>query len=131
MRDAARLDFWLRDGLREYGRLHDDLAADATSRLSPYLHFGCLSPLELVERARTETEPSRSSVSSRGGTSTRQLLAANPLTARDDLRPRGDRWRRDAHALEAWKEGRTGFPLVDAGMRQLRRKAGCTTAPGS
>ena len=33
-------------------------------------------------------------------------------------------------AFEAWCEGRTGFPLVDAGMRQLRARAGCTTVRG-
>ena len=36
------------------------------------------------------------------------------------MRPRGDRWVDDTEGLAAWKEGMTGFPLVDAGMRQLR-----------
>ena len=48
-----------------------------------------------------------------------QLLAARPETASEDLRPRGDRWLDDEEALAAWKDGRTGYPLVDAGMRQL------------
>ena len=39
-------------GLGCYGERRDDLAADGTSRLSPYLHFGCVSPLEVVERAQ-------------------------------------------------------------------------------
>ena len=37
-----------------------------------------------------------------------------------DYRPRGDRWRRDARAAQAWREGLTGYPIVDAGMRQLK-----------
>ena len=51
-----------------------------------------------------------------------QLLAARPETSRADFRPRGDRWRDDAAALAAWKEGRTGYPIIDAGMRQLARE---------
>jgi deoxyribodipyrimidine photo-lyase len=51
-----------------------------------------------------------------------QLLAARPDVTRSDYRPRGDRWHRSAEELEAWKAGRTGYPIVDAGMRQLARE---------
>ena len=51
-----------------------------------------------------------------------QLLAARPEISHADFRPRGHRWRDDAGALAAWKEGRTGYPIVDAGMRQLARE---------
>jgi deoxyribodipyrimidine photo-lyase len=115
----ARLERWLRDGLAEYESRRDDLAVEGTSGLSPYLHFGCVSPLELAERAREAP----------GGEGFvrqlcwrdfhHQLLAAEPRIAREDLRPRHDRWRSDPRALAAWKDGRTGYPLVDAGMRQL------------
>ena len=64
-----RLSAWIRSGLEHYGERHDDLAADATSRLSPYLHLGCLSPLEVAERAARREAASRSCVSSPGGTS--------------------------------------------------------------
>jgi deoxyribodipyrimidine photo-lyase len=47
------------------------------------------------------------------------VLAAFPSLPRRDYRPRGDRWSRSERAFEAWREGRTGYPLVDAGMRQL------------
>jgi deoxyribodipyrimidine photo-lyase len=100
---------------------HDELAADATSRLSPYLHFGCVSARALAVQARE-----------RGGDAFvrqlawrdfyAQLLAARPRTVRDDLRPRGDVWLDDDEGLAAWKAGCTGFPLVDAGMRQLERE---------
>jgi deoxyribodipyrimidine photo-lyase len=49
-----------------------------------------------------------------------QVLAAFPDLPRRDYRPRGDRWSRSEQDFEAWREGRTGYPLVDAGMRQLR-----------
>src|SRR6185312_17416134 len=54
-----RVARWLSRGLEHYEGLHDSLADDGTSRLGPYLHFGCLSPLELVERAggRASAEP--------------------------------------------------------------------------
>jgi deoxyribodipyrimidine photo-lyase len=118
----ARLEAWLRSGLADYGASHDDLAADGTSRLSPFLHFGCLSPLEVTERVsgRKGAEPYVRQLSWRDFF--HQLLAADPAIAREDMRPRGNRWRTDDDALEAWRAGRTGYPLVDAGMRQLARE---------
>ena len=117
-----RLDAWIAGALGAYGSGRDDLAEDSTSRLSAYLRFGCISPLEVVER--TFAEPG-------GEAFVRQLcwrdfhyqlFASRPELVREDLRPRGDRWRADDDALAAWKDGRTGYPLVDAGMRQLREE---------
>ena len=51
-----------------------------------------------------------------------QVLAANPSLPHRDYRPRGDRWSRSKRALEAWQQGRTGYPLVDAAMRQLAQE---------
>ena len=114
-----RLEHWLRDGIGGYEARRDDLAADATSGLSPYLHLGCVAPLEVAERARA----------AEGGEGFvrqlcwrdfhHQLLAADPSVGWHDLRPRGDVWRDDPVALAAWREGRTGYPIVDAGIRQL------------
>ena len=49
-----------------------------------------------------------------------QLLTANPHTAVRDLHNRHRQWLEDEEALTAWAEGRTGYPIVDAAMRQLR-----------
>jgi deoxyribodipyrimidine photo-lyase len=49
-----------------------------------------------------------------------QVLAVNPSYPHMDYRSRGARWRDDPDGLAAWKDGRTGVPIVDAGMRQLR-----------
>ena len=116
------LDTWEAAALRRYGELHDDVAADATSRLSPYLHFGCVSPLELAARcgARAGGEPFVRQLCWRDFH--HQLTAAFGPIAERDYRPRGDRWRRSSRDLEAWQLGRTGYPIVDAGMRQLRRE---------
>ena len=116
-----RLSRFLRSGLRDYATGHDALDRDGTSRLSPYLHFGCLSPREVEERVPD-------------GAFRRQLcwrdyyhhvLLHFPRNARSEFqeRYRGSiRWSHAERRFEAWCEGRTGFPLVDAGMRQLRRE---------
>ncbi|MCX4450978.1 cryptochrome/photolyase family protein [Streptomyces sp. NPDC058369] len=126
---AARKAFtaWRRRGLAAYEERHDDLAGDGTSRLSPHLHFGTLSPVELVHRSRDA-----------GGAGAEafvrqlcwrefhyQVLAARPAASWENYRDKQDRWRSEKEAadeVEAWREGRTGYPVVDAAMRQLRHE---------
>ncbi|GAA2341779.1 deoxyribodipyrimidine photo-lyase [Saccharopolyspora halophila] len=113
---------WLSDEVDRYHTRHDDLAAErGTSRLSPYLHFGCLSALELVSEAGTRhTDGADAFVRQLAWRDFHfQVLAARPKSAHDDYRTRGDAWRDDPQALQAWQEGQTGIPVVDAGMRQL------------
>jgi len=117
-----RMRAFLRDDVVRYDDLHDDLAGARTSGLSPYLRFGCISPLELFNGAREARggEPFARQLAWRDFH--HQVLAANPSLPRRDYRPRGDRWSRSKRALDAWKEGQTGYPIVDAGMRQLARE---------
>jgi deoxyribodipyrimidine photo-lyase len=120
-REAARR--WLAGGLDGYAAGQDDVGADATSILSPYLRWGCLSALELAERAERH-----------GGAGAdawvRQLawrdfyahvLHAWPQNTRLEFqaRRRGMAWADPARHLASWQRGETGYPLVDAGMRQL------------
>lgn len=117
------LRHWLSSGITEYARRGDDLAADATSRLSPYLHFGCLSPVEVVDRTDGSTADGSAFIRQLAWRDFHhQVLAARPRAAWADYRERAIRWRNDPQAVTAWAEGRTGFPIVDAGMRQLRRQ---------
>ncbi|MFD0903263.1 cryptochrome/photolyase family protein [Actinomadura sediminis] len=109
-----RMADWLRDDAADYDRVHDDLAADRTSRLSPYLKFGCVSPRELDAAA---PDGFRRQLAWRDFH--HQVAAAFPSLATRDYRPRGHRWNLDEDAYTAWCEGRTGIPIVDAGMRQL------------
>ncbi|MGL6279462.1 MAG: deoxyribodipyrimidine photo-lyase, partial [Gaiella sp.] len=113
----ARAGAFLGAELADYGSGgHDDLGREGTSRLSPYLHFGCLSPRSLAVRAAALP----------GGAAFvrqlcwrdfyAQLLWARPDSQLRDFRPRGDRWVDAPEALARWREGQTGFPLVDAGM---------------
>ncbi|MEW1738764.1 FAD-binding domain-containing protein, partial [Nocardia beijingensis] len=112
---------WLSGPVEHYARDNDDLAADATSRLSPYLHFGCVSPVELAHRVDLVTEGGHAFARQLAWRDFHhQLLAARPSAAWSDYRPRAIRWRDDQQAVDAWREGRTGHPIVDAGMRQLR-----------
>jgi deoxyribodipyrimidine photo-lyase len=127
------LQRWLRAGLSGYERAHDDLAGDATSRLSPYLHFGCLSAGEILTRIENLDADAGAGSDPREAQAREdfvrqlcwrdfyhQVLAVTPDFPRADYRPRGGRWRRDDAFARAWREGLTGLPIVDAGMRQLR-----------
>jgi deoxyribodipyrimidine photo-lyase len=116
-----RLDRFLADGLRGYGDGRDDLTRDRTSRLSPYLHFGCVSAAEVLARADAagpDAEPFVRQLCWRDFYL--QLLAANPATPAEDLNPRPGAWSDDEEAFERWRDGETGYPIVDAAMRQLR-----------
>ncbi|MET9907678.1 deoxyribodipyrimidine photo-lyase [Streptomyces sp. NPDC006476] len=122
-----RLASWLRAGIASYEDQHDDLAGDGTSRLSPHLHFGTLSPVELVHRARAAGGPGAEAFVRQLAWRDfhRQVLAARPTAATADYRTKRDRWRSERTAREdvrAWKEGRTGYPVIDAAMRQLRHE---------
>jgi deoxyribodipyrimidine photo-lyase len=119
----TRVKAWFDSGVADYDDDHDVMATDNTSRLSPYLHFGCVSPLELVARAdrrRSGVEAFLRQLAWRDFF--HQVLASKPEIAAQDWRTKHDRWQHDDEALEAWKDGRTGYPLVDAGMRQLSRE---------
>src|SRR4051812_34255017 len=125
---AARLalDAWLRGPLGHYADRHDGMSRIGTSVLSPYLRWGCLSARECEERATRKGGPGASAW-------VRQLawrdfyahvLLAHPSLVDHELqeRYRGTlRWAASDEHLEAWRTGRTGFPLVDAGMRELAR----------
>ena len=117
-----RMLAWLRSGLERYEERHDVLAG-GTSELSPYLHFGCVSPRELEQRARDAGGAGAAAF-------VRQLawrdfyahvLLHHPGNTRHAHRREFDRleWDDDAALLDAWREGRTGYPVVDAAMRQL------------
>ena len=111
--------------------------------LSPYLRFGNISPRQVwhAVEARRQAEPGRapgarttarnSSPNSAGGSSPSHLLFHHPALATREFQQRIRRHAvaRDRRRLcAAWQRGRTGYPIVDAGMRELWRRAGCTIA---
>ena len=129
---AARelLAAFLGGAVEAYARDRDFPARAGTSRLSPHLHFGTISPRTIrSEAARAWKGLPRDA---RGGVDRfigelawreffHHVLFHFPRVANESFRPEFDRlaWREDPASLAAWQEGRTGYPLVDAGMREL------------
>ena len=118
----AAMDAWLEGAIDSYGDRHDDLAG-ATSGLSAYLRWGCISARELEQRAIDRGSDGAAAF-------VRQLawrdfyahvLLLFPGNSRVEFQPRYRdlEWADDPELLEAWTSGCTGYPLVDAGMRQL------------
>ena len=117
----ARLNRFVADRAATYGDTRDLLAGNGASRLSPYLHFGCLSPREVEERVPSHEY--RRQLCWRDFYA--HVLLHFPCNAHSEYQERyrgAIRWSRAYKLFEAWCEGRTGYPLVDAGMRQLRRE---------
>ena len=103
-----------------------DIPADdeGTSHLSSDLRFGTLSPRHVVDVVGTGTEGRAAFVRQLAWRDWyAHLLAEQPELAHSAMKPAMDRvvWRDDPEGLEAWCAGRTGYPIVDAGMRQLAR----------
>ncbi len=120
----ARLDRWTgSDALRDYDTGRDRLDLDGTSRLSQDLRWGLLSPVEVLERCQGSGKgPARFRSEIAWRDFYAHLLWHEPRVARESFRREldGVAWSNDDAAIEAWKAGRTGYPVVDAAMRQLR-----------
>jgi deoxyribodipyrimidine photo-lyase len=96
-----------------------------TSRLSPHLHFGEIGPRQIWHIA-SQWRGSHFMAEVGWREFGYHLLYHFPRTPTEPLRGEYTRfeWREDAQALEAWRRGRTGVPMVDAGMRELWRRVG-------
>ena len=120
----ARLAAWAERRVDAYADRRDRMdIEDGTSRLSQDLRWGLLSPLEVVERAAGPGDGRRvfaSEVAWREFYA--HVLWHHPRVLREPFQPAFAAlpWRDDPDAVEAWREGRTGYPVVDAAMRQLR-----------
>lgn len=125
------LDVFADDALSDYAHARDLPARHGTSRLSPHLHFGEITPrqihFELDRRVRAQAtqhkpdlEPYLRELGWREFA--HHLLYHFPDTPTENFNPRFDAFRwadDDRHAIERWQRGATGIPLVDAGMREL------------
>ncbi|MEO6084354.1 MAG: deoxyribodipyrimidine photo-lyase [Umezawaea sp.] len=107
--------------LPDYRTARDRPDLDATSRLSPFLRWGLLHPRTLL----AELDDSEGATTFRSELAWREFYADvlwhRPETATRNYDTRFDRMEHDEDdgRFQAWQEGRTGFPIVDAGMRQL------------
>lgn len=125
-----RLRAFLGNGIRNYkaGRNRPD--QKFVSRMSPHLHYGEISPHQVwqaVKSLQDETGISADLEHFRSELGWREfshyLLYHWPELPRDNLQKKFDRfpWRDDTPSLDRWQRGQTGYPLVDAGMRELWR----------
>jgi deoxyribodipyrimidine photo-lyase len=109
-----RLAEFQQDRAANYARDRNRLDRDGTSQLSPDLHLGTLSP---VRAAATDADAFVRQIAWRDWAHHLLWFAAEPPVSDD--RSREPVWRTDRAALDAWREGRTGYPTVDAAMRQI------------
>ena len=126
----ARLRKFLAGPVFRYGAMRDFMAEDGTSRISQDLRYGLLSPREVYHKAKAAAEGADA-----GGRDSVwkfisevvwrefyfQILWHYPHVLEHEFNPkyRGMEWDHDAAKFDAWCAGRTGFPIVDAAMRQL------------
>ncbi len=117
-----RLEQWAVDGRSRYEADRDRLDRPGTSRLSQDFHFGLLSAAEALGRCdRPGDEAFRAEIAWRDFYA--HLLYHRPELLTRPLRPglEGLRYAPAGSLFEAWKAGQTGYPVVDAAMRQLRQ----------
>lgn len=128
---AARLEAFVVEGLRSYAVERDIPGQEGTSRLSPHLHFGEISPRTVLYAVREYCEAAKDKALFREAeVFVRQLywrefahhlLHHFPHMTERPMYPTFEKfpWREDKAQLRAWQRGRTGYPIVDAGMREL------------
>jgi deoxyribodipyrimidine photo-lyase len=127
-----RLSQFLRDGIADYAQKRDRVDLRGTSELSPYFHLGMLGLREVVHQARQAIASAPDEESKQGAQTWLDELIWRefyigvmyhfPDVLKRNFRSQYDHieWQNDEEAFEAWKAGQTGYPVVDAGMRQLR-----------
>jgi deoxyribodipyrimidine photo-lyase len=128
----ARLDEFLHRRIYSYGEDRNRMDLDGTSALSPYLHFGMLGLRQAVHAAQQAMSQARGEISRRSAETWLneliwrefyiQILFHFPYVSRMPFNRSlaNIEWVNDEDQFEAWKAGRTGVPVVDAAMRQLK-----------
>ena len=124
-----RLNQFLNSQLNDYGQMRDHPGLQGTSRLSAHLRFGEISPRQILGttidfiRDKPELSDDKSKFLSEIGWRefSYHLLYHFPFITQKNLRPEFDNypWRDSMKDLQSWQEGKTGYPLVDAGMREI------------
>ncbi len=119
-----RLADFLKGDLKKYGHGQNDLGDDSTSRLSSYLHFGCISSREIESRLEGD-DPS---IAFRRQLCWRDfyhyILLHYPDNTKQEFQERYHeaKWSVSRTQLDAWKNAETGYPIVDAAMTQLKQE---------
>ena len=119
------LERFLKKGVDSYSELRDHPDEQGTSKMSPYLHFGEITSRMIwhaVMKSKTHTASSEIYLKQLGWREfAHHLLYHFPLTTSKPLRPDFNEfpWNDNKDWVKAWHKGYTGYPIVDAGMRQL------------
>ena len=123
-----RLDQFLEEGLLDYKEGRNFPFKENVSRLSPHLHFGEISPNEVWYQAKTKESVSGIQKSLEHFLSelgwrefSYYLLYHFPSLPKQNFQPKFNKfpWIKNESFLESWQKGETGYPIVDAGMREL------------
>jgi deoxyribodipyrimidine photo-lyase len=123
----ARLAAFIDGAIDGYAVNRDRPGVAGTSHLSPHLHFGEIGPRQVWHAIRAAVGPGEDSTRFLAELGWREFshhtLVHFPRLPDHNLRPAFDRfpWAPDAASLRAWQRGQTGYPIVDAGMRELWR----------
>ena len=124
----ARLDEFAKNGLAGYREMRERPDKQGSSRLSPHLHWGEISPRQIAARLAIEEkhhlkrEGATKFMSEIGWREfAYQLIYNYPALPEQNWRKKFDAypWRESTDDLKVWQQGRTGYPFVDAGMREL------------
>lgn len=118
------LQKFIREGLHAYAKQREYPALDGVSHLSPHIHFGEISPSEIWSAVSKERDSQGKEVFLRElgwREFAYHLLYAFPNTPDHALKEKFEDfpWKKNARWLKAWQRGKTGYPIVDAAMRQL------------
>jgi deoxyribodipyrimidine photo-lyase len=127
-----RLERFTEEAFEEYPNRRDEPGTSGTSRLSPHLHFGEIGPRQIWHAVRRAAQARGRSFSWRDSQFLTEvgwrefahhLLYHFPHTPEQPLRANFTRfpWQSSRALLGAWQRGATGYPIVDAGMRELWR----------
>lgn len=117
-----RLEHFMDKLVNGYKEDRNHPGIDGTSRLSPYLHFGQLSPNQIWYAVKGNSQGADTYKSELGWREfSYNLLYHFPELPKKNLQTKFDPfpWRKSAKDLKAWQRGQTGVPIVDAGMREL------------
>ncbi|XP_068115684.1 deoxyribodipyrimidine photo-lyase-like [Hyperolius riggenbachi] len=116
------LENFLQDGIKHYDKESGRADKPYTSHISPYLHFGQISPRTVLHEAHfTKKSVPKFLRKLAWRDLSYWLLILYPDLPLEPVRPayRSQRWSSDQSHLQAWQRGKTGYPLVDAAMREL------------
>ena len=118
----AVLDDFIAGPVEDYPEDRDRPAKHGTSRLSPHLAFGEISPRQIWAACEKSGKDCAKFLAEIGWREfSYVLLFYNPKLGSENFKPAFDgfKWRDDPAGLKAWQDGMTGYPMVDAGMREL------------